>query len=91
MPAIRQMLIVCFALTGAAPAVAQEASESAGMQAMRYSAKELKIEFRPELTQEQAIRDRLMLTPLQLTLRGAEVDAGEKKRWNIYGLSLIHI
>ena len=78
MPAIRQMLIVCFALTGAAPAVAQEASESAGMQAMRYSAKELKIEFRPELTQEQAIRDRLMLTPLQLTLRGGEVDAGEK-------------
>lgn len=87
MPAIRQMLIVCFALMGAAPAVAQEASESAGMQAMRYSAKELKIEFRPELTQEQAIRDRLMLTPLQLTLRGGEVDAGEKKRWNIYGLN----
>ena len=57
------------------------------MQAMRYSAKELKIEFRPELTQEQAIRDRLMLTPLQLTLRGGEVDAAEKKRWNIYGLN----
>ena len=87
MPAIRQMLIVCFALMGAAPAVAQEASESAGIQAMRYSAKELKIEFRPELMQEQAIRDRLMLTPLQLTLSGGEIDAGEKKRWNIYGLN----
>ena len=80
MPAIRQMLIVCIAFMGAAPAIAQEASESPSIQAMRYSAKELKIEFRPELTQEQAIRNRLMLTPLQLTLRGGEINAGEKKR-----------
>ncbi|MED5322005.1 MAG: hypothetical protein VYA02_01940, partial [Planctomycetota bacterium] len=63
MPAIRQMLIVCIAFMSAAPAIAQEASESPSIQAMRYSAKELKIEFRPELTQEQAIRNRLMLTP----------------------------
>ena len=41
MPAIRQMLIVCIAFMGAAPAIAQEASESPSIQAMRYSAKEL--------------------------------------------------
>ena len=78
MPVIRRMLIVCFACVWAATAVAQDASDNADIQAMRYATSELKIEFRPELTQEQAIRDRLMLTPLQLTLRGGEVDAAEK-------------
>jgi hypothetical protein len=54
---------------------------------MRYATKELQIEFRPQLSQEDAIRDQLMLTPLQLTLRRGVVDAGSKKQWNIYGLN----
>ena len=47
MPAIRQMLIVCFACVWTATAMAQEASDTSDIQAMRYAAKELKIEFRP--------------------------------------------
>ena len=79
MPVIRQMLIVCFACVWTTTSMAQESSDASDIEAMRYPAKELKIEFRPELREEQAIRDRLMLTPLQLTLRRGEIDAGEKK------------
>lgn len=87
MPAIRQMLIVCFACVWTPAAMAQKVSDTDGIQAMRYSAKELKIEFRPQLRQEESIRDQLMVAPLQLTLRGGDIDAGEKRRWNIYGLN----
>ena len=83
MPAIRQMLIVCFALAWPTIAVAQEASDASDIQAMRYAAKELKIEFRPSMAQEEQLREQLMSTPLPLTIREGYIDAGEQNRWSL--------
>ena len=83
MPAIRQMLIVCFACVWTASSMAQEASNTSDIQSMRYAAKELKIEFRPSMAQEEQLREQLMSTPLPLTIREGYIDAGEQNRWSL--------
>ena len=87
MPAIRQMLIVCFAYVGTATSMAQEATDASDIQAMRYAAKELKIEFRPSMAQEEQLREQLMSTPLPLTIREGYIDAGERNRWSLRALN----
>ncbi|MEC8770986.1 MAG: ShlB/FhaC/HecB family hemolysin secretion/activation protein, partial [Planctomycetota bacterium] len=87
MPAIRQMLIVCFALAWPTIAVAQEASDASDIQAMRYATQELKIEFRPSMAEEEQLRKLLMSTPLPLTIREGFIDAGAQDRWSLRALN----
>ena len=87
MHVIRQMLIVCFACVWTAPSMAQQASDASDIQAMRYSTKELKIEFRPSMAQEEQLREQLMSTPLPLTIREGFIDAGERDRWSLRALN----
>ena len=87
MPAIRQMLIVCFACVWTASSMAQEASNTSDIQSMRYAAKERQIEFRPSMAQEEQLREQLMSTPLPLTIRQGFIDAGEQNRWSLRALN----
>ena len=87
MPAIRLMLIVCFAFAWTTTAVAQETSGASDIQAMRYAAQELKIEFRPSMAKEAQLRDQLMSTPLPLTIREGFIDAGVQDRWSLRALN----
>ena len=87
MTTIRQMLTVCFTCVLATTAVAQEASDASDIQAMRYTTKELKIEFRPSMAQEEELREQLMSTPLPLTIREGFIDAGEKDQWSLRALN----
>ena len=87
MPAIRLALIVCFACAWTANAAAQEASDTTEIQANRYSAQQLKIEFRPVGAQQEALRNQLMAAPLPLTIREGFIDAGDQPRWSLKDLN----
>ena len=87
MPVIRQMLIVCFACVWTTTSMAQETSDASDIEAKRYPAKELKIEFRPSMAQEEQLREQLMSTPLPLTIREGFIDAGEQDRWSLRALT----
>ena len=79
MPAIRQMLIVCFACVWTTTASPRSSTPSTSNHEVRREGP-LKIEFRPSMAQEEELREQLMSTPLPLTIRRSSNDAGEQNR-----------